>query len=239
MLKLSRPVLAAALLAALTILPLQSRAGLFDDEEARKAVLDVRTNKADKSSLLELSGQIDALRQEVARLRGQVEVLINDVSNLQRRQQDFYVDHDNRLRKLEPQKLEIDGKEAIIEPAEQRAYDGALEKFKAGEYKPASGAFSDFLRRYPKSALAASAQYWLGSAFYAQRDYRNAISAQSQVVKHHADSSQAPEALLNIASCYMELKDKMTAKKTLERLVARYPNSEAAKTAKERLAALK
>lgn len=239
MLKPSRPVLAAALLAVLTILPLQSRAGLFDDDEARRGVLDVRANKADKSSLLELSSQIDALRQELARLRGQVEVLTNDVSTLQRRQKDFYVDHDNRLRKLEPQKLEVDGKEAIIEPAEQRAYDAALEKFKAGEYKPASFAFSDFLRRYPKSAYAASAQFWLGSAFYAQRDYRNAISAQSQVVKHHADSAQAPEAMLNMASCYMELKDRMTAKKTLERLIARFPQSEAAKTAKERLAALK
>ncbi|MEA5098779.1 MAG: YbgF trimerization domain-containing protein, partial [Burkholderiaceae bacterium] len=93
MLKPYRSVLAAALLAALTTLPLQSRAGLFDDDEARKAVLDVRANKADKSSLLELSTQIDALRQELARLRGQVEVLTNDVSNLQRRQKDFYVDH--------------------------------------------------------------------------------------------------------------------------------------------------
>ena len=239
MLKLSRPVLAAALLAALTLLPLQSRAGLFDDEEARKAILDVRNNKADKASLLELSGQIDALRQEMAKLRGQIEVLTNDVSSLQSRQKDFYVDHDNRLRKLEPQKVEVDGKEAIIEPAEQQSYDTALEKFKAGEYKPASVAFSEFLRRYPKSAYAAAAQYWLGSAFYAQRDYRNAISAQWVVVKTHAESPQAPEALLNIASCYVELKDKLTAKKTLERLVARYPQSAAAKTAKERLAALK
>ncbi|MBS1170316.1 MAG: ybgF [Burkholderiaceae bacterium] len=239
MLKPSRPVLAAALLAALVILPLQSRAGLFDDDEARKAILDVRNNKADKASVLELSGQIDALRQEIARLRGQVEVLTNDVSSLQQRQKDFYVDHDNRLRKLEPQKVVVDGKEAVIEPAEQQAYDAALEKFKAGEYKPASAAFSGFLQRYPKSAYAAAAQYWLGSAFYAQRDYRHAISAQSQVVKHHAESPQAPEAMLNIASCYLELKDRMTAKKTLERLVARYPQSEAAKTAKERLAALK
>lgn len=239
MLKPSRPVFAAALLAAMAVLPLQSRAGLFDDDEARKAILEVRANKADKSSVLELSSQIEALRQELAKLRGQVEVLTNDLSTLQARQKDFYVDQDNRLRKLEPQKLEVDGKEVVVEQAEQRAYDAALEKFKAGEYKPASVAFSDFLRSYPKSAHAAAAQYWLGSAFYAQRDYRNAISAQSQVVKHHADSSQAPEAMLNIASCYMEMKDKKTAKKTLERLIARYPQSEAAKTAKERLASLK
>jgi len=41
--------------------------------------------------------------------------------------------------------------------------------------------------------------------------------------------------MLNMASSYTELKDKISAKKMLERLVAQYPNSEAAKTAKERL----
>lgn len=239
MLKPNYSVLAAAVLAALTLLPMHSQAGIFGDDEARKAVLDVRANKADKSSVLELAGQIEALRQEVAKLRGQVEVLTNDLSSLQRRQKDFYVDHDNRLRKLEPQKIVFDGQESMVEPAEQQAYDAALEKFKAGDYKHASSAFSEFLRRHPKSIYAAAAQYWLGSAFYAQRDYRNAISAQSAVLKHHANSPRAPEAMLNIASCYVELKDKVSARKTLDRLVARYPASEAAKTAKERLAALK
>ncbi len=45
--------------------------------------------------------------------------------------------------------------------------------------------------------------------------------------------------MLNIASCYTELKDKAAAKKALEALIAQYPDSNAAQTAKERLAALK
>jgi len=44
---------------------------------------------------------------------------------------------------------------------------------------------------------------------------------------------------LNIASCYVELKEKPAAKKTLASLVAKYPDSPAAQTAKERLASLK
>lgn len=236
-------------MAAFSLAPLQAQAGLFEDDEARKAILDIRTRltnmqseidaKADKANNFELNNQNEQLRQEIARLRGQIEVLTNELANAQKRQKDFYVDLDNRLRKLEPQQVTIDGKEAMVEQGEQRSYDAALAYFKAGDYRNAGSAFYDFTRRYPQSALAPSAQYWLGNTYYAQRDYRNAISAQQVVVKNYADSPKAADALLNIASCYMELKDKSSAKKTLETLIAQYPDSPSAQTAKERLAALK
>lgn len=241
--------LAAALMAAFSFAPLQAQAALFEDEEARRAILEIRarlTNmqseinaKADKSNNFDLNNQNEQLRQEIARLRGQVEILTNELANSQKRQKDFYVDLDNRLRKLEPQQVTIDGKEVSIEQAEQRSYDAALAYFKAGDYRNAGASFYDFTRRYPQSGLAPSAQYWLGNSYYAQRDYRNAIAAQQVVVKNYPDSPKAADALLNIASCQMELKDKAAAKKTLETLVAQYPDSQAAQTAKERLAALK
>ena len=228
------------MLAAMAILPMRASAALFEDEEARKAILDIRVKleaKADKTGLLELSNQNDLLRQEVARLRGQVEMLANEVANAQRRQKDFYVELDNRTRKLEPQRVVIDGKEVLVEPAEQNAYDTAMSQFKAGSFKAAAMAFSDFLRQYPRSAYAAPAQYFLGSAFYAQRDYRNAISAQTVVLKRHAGSEKVPDAMLNIASCYTEMKNNTSAKKMLEKLITQYPKSDAAKTARERLGA--
>ena len=230
----------AAFMAALTLFPIQAKAGIFDDDEARKAILDIRARidaQADKTSVLELASQNELLRQEVAKLRGQVELLANELANSQRRQKDFYVELDSRTRKLEPQQVVIDDKEVIVESVEQNAYDSAMSQFKAGNYKPAEQAFSDFVRRYPRSGYIASAHYFLGSAYYAQRDYRNAISSQLVVVKQHAASSRAPDAMLNIASSYTELKDKVSAKKMLEKLVAQYPNSEAAKAAKERLSA--
>ena len=235
-----RSMMLAATLAAAALLPSVSMAGLFDDDEARRAILDIRTKldaKADKSGVLELANQNELLRQEVAKLRGQVEMLTNEVANAQRRQKDFYVELDNRTRKLEPQQVVVDGKEVVVEPGEQAAYDAAMAQFKAADYKAAGNGFSDFVKRYPRSGYVASAQYFLGTAFYAQRDYRNAISAQWVVVRQHSNSARAPDALLNIASSYTEIKDKHSARKTLEKLVAQYPNSEAAKTAKERLAA--
>lgn len=246
-------LLAAAVLAAASLAPVAAHAGLFDDDEARRAILDARTRiealqrdigvrldaKADKNSLLDLANQNEQLRLDVAKLRGQVEVLTNELANAQQRQKDFYVDLDNRLRKLEPQKVTVDGREASIDQTEQRTYDAALELFKGGDYKSASSAFNDFLRRYPQSGYAASAQYWLGNAYYAQRDYRNAIAAQQVVVKNYPDSTKAPDALLNIATCYIELKDKVSARRALDTVLAQYPDSTAARTAKERLPSLR
>lgn len=241
--------LAVAAMAAFSLAPLQTQAALFEDEEARKAILDIRARlnnmqseinaKADKTNNLDLNNQNEQLRQEIARLRGQIEILTNELANAQKRQKDFYVDLDARLRKLEPQKVTVDGQEVMMEQGEQRAYDAALAYFKTGDYKNAGASFYDFTRRYPQSGLAASAQYWLGNTYYAQRDYKNAITAQQVVVKNYPDSPKAPDAMLNIASCYMELKDKVAAKKTLETLIGQYPDSPAAQTAKDRLTALK
>jgi len=244
-----KKILAAAFMAAFSCASFQAHAALFGDDEARKAILELRTKadaqqrsldaKAETSAVLDLSNQNESLRQEIARLNGQIEVLSNELANAQQRQKDFYVDLDARLRKLEPQNISVDGKDALVGQSEQSTYDAALALFKSGDYKKSGAAFADFIQRYPQSAYAPSAQYWIGNAYYAQRDYRNAIASQQVVLKKYADNPKASDALLNIASSYTELKDRAAAKKSLESLVAQYPNTPAAQTAKERLANFK
>ena len=250
---ISKNAIAAAFMAAFSLASVPAHAGLFDDEEARKAILELRakidnlqqdtaaklSDKADRSGTLDLINQNEQLRQEIAKLRGQVEVLANDLAETQKRQKDFYIDLDTRLRNMEPKKVTVDGQDAEVEPSEQKAYETAMGLFKDGDYKGAGAALNDFLRRYPQSAFAANAQYALGNSFYVQNDYRDALSAQQIVVKNFPSSPRAPEALLNIASCYVELKDKAGAKRTLETLIDKYPGSTSAQTAKERLHSIK
>ncbi len=246
---LIKSTLVAAFTAALCYAPVQAKAGLFDDDEARRAILDIRgridalsvriDNKADKTIGLDMASQNEQLRGEIARLRGQIEVLANELANEQRRQKDFYTDLDGRLRKMEPQKGTVDGREVDIHPGEQKTYDAALELFKAGDYKNAGMGFSNFLRSYPQSGFAASAHYWLGNAYYAQRDFRNAVTSLQTVVVNYPDNPKAPDALLNIASSYSELKDKVAAKAALEKLIAQYPGSPVAQTARQRLPLIK
>ena len=249
MMTFSKSGLAAAVMVAFAYLPLHASAGLLDDDEARRAVLDLRAKvdtvardlnaridaKSDKTSTLDLLSQHEQTMQEIAKLRGQIEVLGNELANTQKRQKDFYVDLDARMRKLEPRQVSIDGRETAVEPAEQSSYDAALLVFKTGDYQSAATALDAFVKRYPQSGYAANAQYWMGNAYYALRDCKTAIAAQQVVVKTYPGSPKAPDAMLNIASCYAELKDKNNTKKTLDALVAKYPDSSAAQAARERL----
>jgi len=228
-----------------------SHAGVFDDDEARKAILDLRarldsTQKdlaaridAAQQSQLDLANQIDGMRQELARLRGQLELLNNAISTEEKRQKDFYTDLDARLRKLEPQEVTVDGKTGTVDQTEAHSYEAAFAQFKENDYKGAIASFQGFLRQYPDSVYAPAAQYWIGTSYYALRDYRAAMAAEQVVVKNWPDSSRASDALLIIASSQSDSGDKKTARKTLETLIATYPDSQAASAARERLVSLR
>jgi tol-pal system protein YbgF len=244
-----KSALGAALVAAFSCAPMAAHAGIFDDDQARKAIQDMRTqldtlqhdmgDKADKGSTLTLADQNDQLRQEIARLRGQIEVLTNQLSDTQQRQKDFYVDLDTRMRKLEPQQVNLDGKTFNVDQTEQKSYDSAVAYFKNGDYKGAVAALADFLKRYPQSGYAPSAQYFLGNSYYAVSDYKNAIATEQAMIKTYPDNPKIPDAQLTIASAYTDLKDKAAAKKMLSAIISQHPDTPAAQTAKERLASLK
>ncbi len=228
-----------------------AQAALFEDDEARRAILDLRqrqdssqeearrTSEEMRRSLLDLQNQIEALRADLARIHGQNEQLARSVSELQRQQKDVMQGVDDRLRKFEPSKVSVDGREFMAEPAEKRDYEAALGIFRKGDFVASQTAFLDFLKRNPQSGYAPSANFWLGNARYATRDYKDAVQNFRTLLAQAPDHLRAPEAVLSIANCQVELKDLRGARKTLEELVKAYPQSEAAVAAKDRLARLK
>ncbi len=247
---------AAAMTACL--LAFHANAGLLDDDEARRAILDLR-QKVDAShqrtadelkkinddnaqlrrSMLDLSNQIEALRSELASVRGQNERLARDVAEMQRSQKDMTQGVDERLRKFEPAKVTVDGKEFVAEPAEKQEFDAALAILRKGDFAGAQTGFVAFMKRYPQSGYKPSALFWLGNAQYALRNYRDAVANFRALVTAEPNHLRAPEALLSMANCQVELKDVKSARRTLDELAKTYPQSEAASVAKERLAKLK
>ena len=247
----------AALLLGLCLVTGAARAGLFDDEEARKdlAALRVQVGANQKAAeerlarietlvqdrAIELAKLIDELKQDLARMRGQIEVQANKIETLDRRQKDLYVDLDARLRKLEAstqaQEKQAAAAAAAPDPlAEGKAYEAALNQFKLGNYQSSIAAFQNFLVTYPDSQQVSSAQYWIGNAYYALRDYKMAIAAQQKLLASWPDSAKAPDALLNIASCQAEMGEAKAARETLQTLLKKYPGTPAAEQAKQRLA---
>lgn len=248
----------AALLLGLCLVTGAARAGLFDDEEARKdlAALRVQVGANQKAAeerlarietlvqdrAIELAKLIDELKQDLARMRGQIEVQANKIETLDRRQKDLYVDLDARLRKLEAstqaqEKQAAAAAAAAPDPlAEGKAYEAALNQFKLGNYQSSIAAFQNFLVTYPDSQQVSSAQYWIGNAYYALRDYKMAIAAQQKLLASWPTSAKAPDALLNIASCQAEMGEAKAARETLQTLLKKYPGTPAAEQAKQRLA---
>jgi len=143
------------------------------------------------------------------------------------------------MKRIEPQKVTLDGREFTAEPDEKRLYDEAFATFRNGQFAEAAGQFAAFRGRYPASGYNESALFWLGNAYYGKRDYKNAIASFRSLVTAYPDATRAPEALLSIANCQVELKDNAAARKTIGELVKAYPKSEAAQAGRERLSALK
>lgn len=249
----------AAVLGAFLLCAAPAYAQLFKDDELYKrtaqleaqraadqrradqtdARVDARADQQSKA-LVDLTQQIEALKGEIAKLRGQIEVLANDVENGQKRQKDFYTDLDVRLRKIEPPPPPIAGvAPKPPTPEEQKAYEAGLNLVKTSSFKLAIDAFGGFLRTYPNSQLAPSAQYWIGNSHFALRDYKPAISAQQRVVELWPEDAKAPDALLNISSAHVELKDVKSARATIEDLCKKYPQSDACKTGIDRLKRLR
>ena len=244
----------AALLLALCLVAGAARAGLFDDEEARKDLAALRAQVGANQKaleerlarietlaqdrLIELTKLIEELKQDLARMRGQIEVQVNRIETLDRRQKDLYVDLDARLRKLEAS-AQAQEKQAAAAPdplAEVKAYDAALNQFKLGNYQTSIAAFQNFLTTYPDSQQVSSAQYWIGNAYYALRDYKMAIAAQQKLLASWPTSAKAPDAMLNIASCQAEMGEAKAARETLQTLLKKYPGTPVAEQAKQRLA---
>jgi tol-pal system protein YbgF len=235
-----------------------AQAGLLEDDEARNQIqqLEKRVLKLEDAvkqqtqSMLDLQSQIEALNTEIRKLRGQNEETTHGLQDAEKRQKDFYVDLDTRLRHFES--AEEAAKEAAAKPpvapvsadsndpvSEDRAFEAAYGLFKAGSQANAVKAFQEFLKKYPDSVHAPNANYWLGKAQFALKDYKGALDTYQGILKDFPETPKTADVLYGIAVCQQGLKRHIAAHKTLKQLVAKYPASEAASKAKKLLAATK
>jgi tol-pal system protein YbgF len=278
--------LCTALLCLLSANPLH--AAIFDDDEARKAILDLRTEvrqrDAEQSrknqllseqldtlgratatsnakltsdlqdankqldtlrgSLLDLNSALNRLKEDNARLRGQLEVLGNaqqTSSKTLTTEQQLWVkklqtletDTDARLKKLEPRTIAVDGKEAIVDRAEESSFNAALNQFKATDYKSATRAFETFVAQYPQSSLQATAQFWLGNSQYAAKDAKTALATLQNMMQKFPQHSRAADAYLTMGHCYEDMNDKKRSAEMYTYVITAFPNTPQAQAAQE------
>jgi len=212
-----------AVATALAVSAIAAPAQAFSDDEARRAILDLREQlkrqqEQNQRARLQLADQMQSMQQEIAQLREQLELVSRQPSSGQ-------ASHGS----ANPPGA------TVSDPSEQSAYDGAIDQFRQAQYQDSADSFAAFLALYPNSQLAPTAKFYLGSSRYAVKDYKGAIEELNQLVQQTPNDARAPDALLVIAGSQIELNNRAGAKASLERIVKNYPNSQAADTAKNRL----
>lgn len=241
-----RALLPALLLTATLASP--ARAGVFDDDEARKRIEVLKgeftelARRADtiNRNQIDFANQVEAVKADIAKLRGQIEVLSYELEAAQKRQKDFYVDLDGRLRKLEAPpveaKVETRTEAPKVDPAQEtRDYEAALAGLKASRFKEAGASFLAFIKAYPNSSLIASAHYWGAYAHAQAREHAGAAELFGKFAAGWPNDDRAPAALESRVASLEATKDWKGARLTLELLAEKYPNSEAGKKAKLKL----
>jgi len=232
-----RWIVAGAIAAAAAALP--ARAGLFDDEEARRRVellrkelmqqgLDneARIARLEESirniGVIELVRQLEQINAEMARLRGQLEVLGNENQQMQKRQRDFYLDLDSRLKRLEGGS-----------PAAGTAppVDAGVGLATSSIAAPPRAPTKDDQAREIKAYDAAS-------NLFRRNDFPSAVDAFRAFVKDYPSSPLTANANYWIGISYANMRDYRAALAAQEELLAKYPQSSKAPDALLAIAAI-
>lgn len=217
-----------------------------------------RLMQSRNESQLGIQQQLDTLLEEVDTLRGSTEVHGHKLEQLVERQRELYQELETRFSRVMAASSAqtntvlpgaVVGNGANI-PAvainysgtvsENDAYDRAMNLvLKERQYDQAIPEFKAFIEKFPNSAYAPNAYYWVGQLLFNKSNYVEAKTQFEQVVNFYPDSNKRSDAILKLGLIALKNNDKATAKTSFDRVLAEYPGSTSAKLAGERLETLK
>lgn len=198
-------------------------------------------------SLIDLSQQVTALERRADELNGVTETLEHNAETTAERQRSLYSDLDARIQALETG-LQTRGARNVLDGgtlspgqlpvpggSDRDNYEAAFELVKEQRYESAALAFKQFLISFPESNRAANAQYWLAESYYVTQEFEDALSSFAVVIDDYPRSRKVADALLKVGYCNYELKRWDAAKLALNRVLADYEDTTAARLAGQRL----
>ena len=118
---------------------------------------------------------------------------------------------------------------------EQAAYDAAVSDLRAGQYAQAITGLESFITEFPFSPLLSDAQYWLGEAYYVNRDFEQAREIFLALGAQHPNSDKIPDTLLKLGYIYESLGTSDKARQVYRKLIEAYPSNRNAELAEQRL----
>jgi tol-pal system protein YbgF len=127
------------------------------------------------------------------------------------------------------------GGPAVPPPAPRELYSQAYADYARGNYDLAMQGFAEYLRAYPGTDFSDNAQYWIGECMYGKKLYSEAIEAWNTLLKDFPSSDKLPDARVKKGMALERLGRRSQALVEYRFVVDRYPTSQAARIARERL----
>jgi tol-pal system protein YbgF len=223
--------------------------------QSERSVVTLRQDRSDKTSerleLLakqqaEIQAGLDTLRVESQSVNGRLEDMAQTNARLR---EDLSLVQDDlslkvsaleeRLGRVEEAQAARSVSSAMSTPADtpEALYQQGLELIqKEGAFNRGREQMETFLKRYPGHELAVNATYWVGEAYFGEKKYENAILQFQEVVQKHGSHPKAAAALLKQGLAFRALGDDKNARVILQQVIERFPKSDEAKKAREKLA---
>ncbi len=122
----------------------------------------------------------------------------------------------------------------VANPAQQQAdYKAAFNLIREKEYQQAIQALNTFVDNYPHGALTGNAHYWLGEVYMVERETAKAVEQFNLVLQGFPEHRKVPDAMYKAGRALIKLGQEVQGKRMLEQVIAQYPDSSAARLARE------
>jgi tol-pal system protein YbgF len=120
-------------------------------------------------------------------------------------------------------------------PPPRELYSQAYADFARGNFDLAVQGFETYLQYYPETEFSDNARYWIGECYYGQQKFDEAIDAWNQLLRDFASSDKVPDARVKKGMALERLGRRSQALLEYRYVLDRYPNSPAARIAREKL----
>jgi tol-pal system protein YbgF len=177
----------------------------------------------------QLSGQLQTLNDSLDELKARLGKVTNQLEAMQQAQQTLAAQANAQAQQTQQQQQQMSV------PPPDVLYNNALRDYNGGNVDLAKQEFSDYVKNYPNTDLAGNAYFYLAEMDFKAGDYPNAIKGYDQVLQTFPDGSKAASAELKKGMAQIEAGQKDAGITTLRHVVQRYPRTNEATQAKDRL----
>jgi tol-pal system protein YbgF len=174
----------------------------------------------------QLSTQIQALNDSLDELKARLAKVSKQLEDMQAAQQNL---------NSQPAQMGQSAQPPAQAPPPDVLYNNALRDYNGGNNDLALQEFTDYVKYYPNTDLAGNSYFYLAEIAYRQGNYQVAAKDYDQVLQNFPTGNKAASAELKKGYALIELGQRDEGVAALRHVIARYPRSNEALQARDRL----